>query len=382
MLPRFIVSLAFMLLVSINCLGQGLITPRRHAPPSRAALDQKRDEPAQPQPDQPEPAGSAAAPALPPALPVSAIKIKASIDGQIATVKVEHLFRNESDDVLEGTYYYPVPEGAILLEFAVYDGDERRVGRVKEKQEARAAYAEAASQGEDPAILEITKSGWFQSRVYPIAPRSEKRVEIIYSQILPQKDNIATFEYPLGRGYKKLKVPVGSVEIELDVRSAVAIKNVFSPTHPLDLQYDGDRHVTSKLSTAGGDQAENFQLLYSLSDEEFGMSLITYRKQGEDGYFLLMLSPKVEFEDDRISAKDVVFVIDVSGSMEGDKLKQAKEALRFGLTKTLNEDDRFNIIAFESSIRPLSGGMMQATRANIEAALQFVNKLESAGVLT
>src|SRR5687768_4720258 len=99
MLPRFIVSLAFMLLVSINCLGQGLITPRRHAPPSRAALDQKREEPAQPQPDQPEPAGSAAAPALPPALPVSAIKIKASIDGQIATVKVEHLFRNESDDV-------------------------------------------------------------------------------------------------------------------------------------------------------------------------------------------------------------------------------------------------------------------------------------------
>ncbi len=199
------------------------------------------------------------------------------------------------------------------------------------------------------------------------------------SQILPLKDNIATFEYPLGRGYKKLKVPVGGVEIDLDVRSAVAIKNVFSPTHPLDLQYDGDRHVTSKLSTAGGDQAENFQLLYSLSDEEFGMSLITYRKEGEDGYFLLMLSPKVEFDDDRISAKDVVFVIDVSGSMEGDKLRQAKEALRFGLTKTLNEDDRFNIIAFESNIRPLSGGMMQATRANIEAALKFVSALESRG---
>ncbi|HJQ69146.1 MAG TPA: VIT domain-containing protein [Blastocatellia bacterium] len=371
MLPRFIVSLAFLLLVSVNCLGQGLITPRR------AAVDQKRD--AATEAAQPEPAGSASPAALPSALPVSAIKIKASIDGQIATVKVEHLFRNETDDVLEGTYYYPVPEGAILLEFAVYDGDERRVGRVKEKQEARAAYAEAAAQGEDPAILEMTKSGWFQSRVYPIAPRSEKRVEIVYSQILPIKDNIATFEYPLGRGYKKLKVPIGSVDIDLDVRSAVAIKNLFSPTHPLDLHYDGDRHVTSKLSTAGGDQAENFQLLYSLSDEEFGLSLVTYRKEGEDGYFLLMLSPKVDFDDDRISAKDVVFVIDISGSMEGDKLRQAKEALRFGLTKTLNEDDRFNIVAFSSAVRPISGGMMQATRANIEAALRFVDSLQSHG---
>ena len=316
---------------------------------------------------------------LPAALPVSAIKIKAAIDGQIATVRVTHLFRNDTDDVLEGTYYFPVPEGATLIEFAVYDGEERRVGRVKEREEARAAYAEAAGQGEDPAILEMTRNGWFQSRVYPIAPRSEKRVELIYSQILSLKDNIATFDYPLGRGYKKLKVPVGSVEIDLDVRSAISIKNIFSPTHPLDLEYDGDRHVKSKLSTVGGEGAENFQLIYSLSDEEFGMSLITYRKEGEDGYFLLMLSPKVEFDADRISAKDVVFVIDVSGSMEGEKLKQAKEALRFGLMRTLNEDDRFNIVAFESSVKPLSGEMMQATRANIERALQFVNKLDDGG---
>jgi Ca-activated chloride channel homolog len=385
MLPRFAVSLAFLLLVSITCLGQGIITPRRQVARTRqdvSKVDQKNDatpEHLQPEKADPEKADAVGASPLPAALPVSAIKIKAAIDGQIATVRVTHLFRNETDDVLEGTYYFPVPEGATLIEFAVYDGDERRVGRVKEKEEARAAYAQASTQGEDPAILEMTRSGWFQSRVYPIAPRSEKRVELVYSQLLSLKDNIATFDYPLGRGYKKLKVPVGSVEIDLDVRSAVAIKNLFSPTHPLDLQYDGDRHVTSKLSTVGGEQAENFQLIYSLSDEEFGMSLITYRKEGEDGYFLLMLSPKVEFDADRISAKDVVFVIDTSGSMEGDKLKQAKEALRFGLSRTLNEDDRFNIVAFESSIKTLSGEMIQATRANIERALRFVDHLQSDG---
>ena len=107
MLPRFIVSVAFLLLVSINCLGQGLITPRR------ATVDQKRE--AASEAAQPDPAGTPSPAALPHALPVSAIKIKASIDGQIATVKVEHIFRNETDDVLEGTYYSPGPEGAILL---------------------------------------------------------------------------------------------------------------------------------------------------------------------------------------------------------------------------------------------------------------------------
>ena len=381
MLSKITVSLAFLLLVSITCLGQGIITPRRQAK-ALASVDQKADAPApsaQPENGDSVKADTSVSTPLPAALPVSAIKIKAAIDGQVATVRVTHLFRNDTDDVLEGTYYFPVPEGATLIEFAVFDGDERRVGRVKEKEEARAAYAQAAGQGEDPAILEMTRNGWFQSRVYPIAPRSEKRVELIYSQLLSLKDNIATFDYPLGRGYKKLKVPVGSVEIDLDVRSAISIKNIFSPTHPLELEYDGDRHVKSKLSTVGGEGAENFQLIYSLSDEEFGMSLITYRKEGEDGYFLLMLSPKVEFDAGRISAKDVVFVIDISNSMDGEKIKQAKEALRFGLTRTLNEDDRFNIVAFAENVKPFSAGMIQATRANIERAVRFVDKLNLEG---
>ena len=253
MRPKHLFALVAILFISINCFGQGVVTPRRHQPGN-----QSQEQTTSP---------------LPAALPVSAIKIKARLEGQVATVKVEHLFRNDTDDVLEGTYYFPVPEGATLLEFAVYDGDERRVGRVKEKDEARAAYSTAVAQGEDPALLEMTKRGWFQSRVHPIPPHSDKRIEIIYSQVLADKDGVVTFDYALGRGYKKLKVPVAKVEIEVDLRSEVAIKNLFSPTHPLDIQYDGDRHATAKITTMGGSDAENFQLVYSLSDEDISMSL-------------------------------------------------------------------------------------------------------------
>jgi Ca-activated chloride channel family protein len=316
---------------------------------------------------------------LPAALPVSAININIHISGQVATVTVSHIFTNDTDDLLEGTYYFPVPQGASLEEFAVYDGRQRRVGRVKEKEQARADYAAAVGQGQDPAILEMTRSGWFQSHVYPIPPHAGKQVEIIYSQVLGAKDGAITFDYPLGQGYKKLKVPVGSVAIELDLKASSAINNVFSPTHPLDVNYDGDRHATATVITVGGGDAENFRLQYSLSDADVGLSLITYRKQGQDGYFLLMLSPKVEFDASKISAKDVLFVIDTSGSMEGSKIAQAKEALMFGLAHTLAEHDRFNIISFNSTTRPMQPGLIPATRSNIDQALQFVSKLTADG---
>ncbi len=367
---RLAFALAAFLLLSTDALSQGLITP------SRPARTQKNE---QGKPLDAASQSSADKSPLPSALPVAQINIKARIEGQVATVTVEHRFRNDTDEQLEGTYYFPVPEGATLLEFAIYDGDERRVGRVKDKEEARAQYDAAVSQGEDPAILEMTRRGWFQSRVYPIPARSEKRVEIIYSQVLPDKNGVVSFDYPLGRGYKKLKVPVDRVDIEVSLSSAVAITNVFSPTHPLEIEMDGDRRARCKITTMGGGDAENFQLVYTLSDEEINATLITHRREGEDGYFLLMLSPKVEFKKERISAKNTIFVVDVSGSMVGEKLSQAKEALRFGITRTLNENDRFNIIAFSSGIISMSPQLLDVSPLNIARARDFIDNLKAEG---
>jgi Mg-chelatase subunit ChlD len=378
MRPRFLIASMVLLLASVDCFAQGVVTPRRHTKPQQTQETENILSPA----TRNSTANKIDAnlnQSLPSTLPVSAIQIKLKLVGQVAIVRVEHTFRNDTDENLEGTYYFPVPEGASLLEFAVFDGEERRVGRVKEKEEARRAYTVATTQGENPAILEMTRRGWFQSHIYPIPPHSDKRVEIIYSQILSAKDGVITFDYPLGQGYQKLKVPVGKVEIELDLSATSALNNVFSPTHPIDFNFDGQRHVTGKLSTVGGGDAENFCLQYSLAVKDVALSLLTYRKKGEDGHFLMMLSPKVDFDKRRISSKDVIFVIDVSGSMDGEKLQQAKEALRFGLKQTLKESDRFNIIAFESQIKVMSPAMMFATSSSISQALDFVDKLKAEG---
>jgi hypothetical protein len=196
---------------------------------------------------------------------VSAIKIDARIDNHVATVKVEHLFRNDTDQQLEGTYYFPVPEGATLIEFAFYNADERCVGRAMEKEEARASSAEAAILTADPAILEMTRRGWFQSRVYPIPPRSEKRVEIVYSYIISADGDVYTFDYELGQAYKSLRVPVGEIQIRIDLGSDAAIEKVFSPTHPVDLSFDSYCHVSGKLAIAGGGDSGRFKLVYTLA---------------------------------------------------------------------------------------------------------------------
>src|SRR5258708_7351883 len=169
---RMIFAIAAFLVAAVSINAQGIITPQRHK--NEAARQGRNDEPAPPP--------------LPTALPVSEIRINAKIDGQVAIITVDHLFRNDGDEALEGTYYFPVPEGATLQEFAVYDGDQRRVGRVQEKAEARANYAAAVAQGEDPALLAMTKSGWFQAHVYPIPPHADKHIQIIYSQVLTPKN--------------------------------------------------------------------------------------------------------------------------------------------------------------------------------------------------
>src|ERR1044071_10020900 len=153
MRPRFLIASVALLLASAHCLAQGVITPRRHPRP-QPRVEERKDRTPTPTTGQEE---DTAAAAIPSTLPVTSITIRLKIVGQVAVVRVEHQFRNDTDQELEGTYFFPVPEGASLLEFAVYDGDEGRVGRVKEKQEARAAYSSAVGQGEDPALLEMTK---------------------------------------------------------------------------------------------------------------------------------------------------------------------------------------------------------------------------------
>jgi Ca-activated chloride channel family protein len=316
---------------------------------------------------------------LPPALPVKSIKIETKINAQVATTHVEQVFRNDSDATLEGTYFFPIPETASVSEFAIWDGERRLVGEVRSREEARRIYDQIVRKQRDPGLLEYAGKDLFQASIFPIPPRADKKLELTYTQVLRAESGTVSYRYPLGTNHNL--VSIGSVSGALEIEGNKPLRNIYSPSHAVDVRptQGGQRARVSFESAAGAREAQDFQLFYTLSGEDFGMSLLTHREPGKDGYFLLMISPKDNWAESEYTAKDIVFVIDTSGSMaEEGKMQKARAAMLFGV-KTLRADDRFNVISFAGEERLMEAGLIQADERGRARGVEFIQKLQPTG---
>src|SRR5918998_1238591 len=297
----------------------------------------------------------------PQALPVKSIRVETKIAGQVATTHVEQVFRNDTDVVLEGTYFFPLPESASVSEFAIWDGNRRLVGEVRSREEARRIYDQIVRSQRDPGLLEYAGKDLFQASIFPIPARSDKKLELTYTQVLRAESGTVSYRYPLGTGHNL--TTIGQVSGAVEIEGREPVRNIYSPSHSIDVSRRGadDRRArVSFESRAGGAQQQDFQLFYTLSSADFGLSLLTHREPGKDGYFLLTLSPKDNWAEAEYAAKDVVFVLDTSGSMaEEGKMEKARAALLFGV-RTLRDADRFNIISFAGEERLMEAGMITA----------------------
>jgi Ca-activated chloride channel family protein len=310
-------------------------------------------------------------------LPIESVTLDTKIVGQVATTHVTQVFRNPHDAILEGTYFFPIPSDASITEFAIWDGDRRFVGEVRSREEARRIYDAIVRQVRDPGLLEYAGENLFQASIFPINPRSTKKLEIIYTQVLRAEAGTVAYRYPLGVGRNAAVVErvAGRVAIE----SGRGLRTVYSPSHDVDVARRGDRSATVSFEARGQEGRRDLQLFYSLSDAEVGASLLTYREPGKDGYFLLLLAPRSETVQREYAAKDVVFVLDVSGSMRDEgKIDKAKRALTFGI-RGLNAADRFNVIAFSGETRLMEEGLMRADAAGIRRGVSFVDGIRATG---
>ncbi len=312
-------------------------------------------------------------------LKVKSLKVETRIQGQIATTRVTQVFQNDLNFVVDGTYFYPLPEDATFVEFATWDGEKKLRGEVLEREEARKRYLAIVQRCWDPGLLEYAGANLFQARVYPVPPHGEKRVEFGYSQILKADHGLVAYTYPLQSGTQVNPQPIGSATISVELQSDLGLKNIYSPTHTIDVHREGERRA--RLSFEAGNVApdRNFQLFYSLSNADFGLSSITYREGGEDGYFMILLSPKVEQNPGEVIAKDILFVLDTSGSMQDrGKMEKAKSALRFGI-RSLNSGDRFNIVTFSTETRKFREALVAANEETRESAVQFIDRQQASG---
>ena len=137
---------------------------------------------------------------LPNALPVKSINIDAKIDAQVATTHVEQVFRNDTQYTLEGTYFFPIPETASIVEFAIWENGKKLVGEVRSREEARRIYDEIVRRQRDPGLLEYAGKDLFQASIFPIPPNSDKKLELTYSEVLKAESGTVAYRYPLGTG--------------------------------------------------------------------------------------------------------------------------------------------------------------------------------------
>jgi Ca-activated chloride channel homolog len=322
-------------------------------------------------PDGPRPAP------LPRSLPIKSIKIDTKISSQVATTHVEQIFRNDTDAVLEGTYFFPIPEQASITEFAIWDGDRRLVGEVRSREEARRIYDEIVRRQRDPGLLEYAGKNLFQASIFPIPARSDKKLELTYSQVLQAESGTIAYRYPLGTGRQMAEIGSVSGRIELD--SKEPLRNVYSPTHAIDIKRSGERRSVVSFESEAGKEKQDFQLFYTRSNEDFGVTLLTHRDAGKDGYFLLMVSPKEDWAEQEYAAKDIVFVLDTSGSMaEAGKMEKARSALLYGI-RILRPQDRFNVISFAGEERVMETRMIDADDRGRQRGEAFVQSLRPVG---
>lgn len=309
------------------------------------------------------------------ALTIKYHRVTVDIKDQVATTRVDQVFINENSWTAEGTYVFPLPDGAAVSEFIMWVDGTPVTGEILEADEARRIYNDIVSRMRDPALLEYVGRDMLKASIFPIPPGEERRIELEYSQVLPMDNGLVHYVYPLSTERFSAR-PLEEVTIRVEVESQDPIKAVYSPSHQVYIERDGDYRALVGLEQFDVRPDKDFELYYTVSPQDVALNLLSCKEPGEDGFFLLLVAPKVEADPDEAPAKDVILVLDVSGSMEGEKLDQAKDAALF-ILEHLNPNDRFDIVAFSTGLRTFAGRMESAARW--EEAAAFVGRLEALG---
>ena len=303
--------------------------------------------------------------------------VNVSINGNAAKTSIDQEFYNPSNFRLEGYYIFPIPKGAVINNFSMVINGKEMQAELLDATKARKIYEDIVRKIKDPALLEYTESGLFRVRIFPIEPRSTKKVSITYTEILNSDNGLYEYVYPLNTEKFSSK-PLKDVSIKIDLKTNKEIKNIYSPTHPVDVVNKDNHNAVISFEEENTKPDIDFKLYYNTDNDEVGLSLLTYKSPGEDGYFFLTASPSFIINENQIDLKNITFVIDVSGSMAGNKIKQAKKALLYCI-ENLNPGDGFDIIRFSTEAYSLFNKIENADETNINKAGKFIDNLKPVG---
>lgn len=341
------------------------------------------------------------------ALPLKHTAVEARVDGYIATVDVTQQFFNPYDGKIEAVYVFPLPENAAINEFVMTIGERRIRGIIREREEAEEIYQAAKEGGYRASLMTQERPNIFTQSVANIEPLTGIDIRIKYFNTLAYDDGWYEFVFPMVVGPRYN--PAGSdgigavrrgqqgasgqstevqylkpgersghdIALNLDIRAGVSIEEIDCPTHAVRRQQLGEDRAIVSLEPRDTLPNKDFVLRYRVVGESIKSGLITHRDE-RGGYFSLMVYPPASLARLPRQPMEMIFVIDCSGSMNGEPIKQAKDAILHALDH-LEPNDTFQVIQFSNNHSQLASQPLAANASNLRRARDYVRGLNGSG---
>ncbi len=296
-------------------------------------------------------------------------RVRADLDGRVVRYEVTETYTNRGGRVGEADYLLPLPKGAAFEDLALSINGEMVTGETMNADRARGVYEEIVRKMRDPALVECMGHGLLRARIFPIQPGEEKRVVVRFRAIAEREGDALRLDW---LGDRRAGDLADNSSFTLSYPNDATLGEAYSPTHSLSATHEQNRRV-ARIDDARGPVT---MLVPVRSHSSAAISLMANAPNGEDGFALITLSPPSHAV--RVTPRDIVLVIDVSGSMSGRKIEQARAAGR-QLLQTLTPSDRFRLIDFSSDVRSFHDGWSVATAGNVRSALEYLDALRANG---
>lgn len=333
-------------------------------------------------------------------LPLKDTRVEIAVSGVIADVKVVQTYRNEGSRPINATYVFPASTRAAVYSMRMQIGDQVIVAKIKEREKAKQEFETAKKEGKSASLLEQDRPNVFTMSLANVMPQDQIEIELRYTELLVPTDGIYEVVYPtvVGPRYSSQSdsaapkedkwvkspylhqetKPTSSLHISTRISAGVPIQDLNCPSHQVVPQW-----LTASVAQVNLDDADPFQgnrdfvLRYRLAGNQITSGLLLYQGADEN-FFLYMAQPPQRIATEDIPAREYIFVVDVSGSMEGFPLNTAKQLLR-DLIGKLRPTDLFNVVLFAGDSSVLSEKSLQANQENIDAAIKLLDEQRGSG---
>ena len=319
------------------------------------------------------------------ACPLKTTAVKTEISGFLARVRVRQEFENAYTEPIEAIYTFPLSQNGAVDDMTMLIGERTVKGKIMKRAEAREVYEAAKSSGQTASLLDQERPNIFTQSVANIMPGDRIVIEISYVETLKYEDGAYEFFFPMTVGPRYIPGTVADaskisptaadrpghdISIEVNLNAGVPVEDVRSTSHEIEqIRTDAARaRVTLKSGTTIPNK--DFVLRYDVTGKKISDAVLVHRDE-RGGFFTLILQPPDKFVTEDRTPKEIVFVLDTSGSMGGFPIEKAKEAMRLSLDG-LYPDDTFNLITFAGDTSILFDGPVPATQANLERAQEFL----------